>query len=141
MLSIDKYDWSVDTRQLEYFVAVADERSFTRAAERVFAAQSTVSAGIQSLERELGAALFERDAHGVRLTDVGEAVLAEARAGIQAVERMRELADRGGPLRGTVRVGIYTTLPTVALPDIMGDFHRRHPHVDLPLGPSPSGST
>lgn len=140
-MSIDHYDGDVDTRQLEYFVAVADELSFTRAAERVFAAQSTVSAGIRSLERELGAALFERDAHGVRLTDTGEAVLAEARNGIRAVERMRDLADREGPLRGTVRVGIFTNLITVDLPGIMGEFHRRHPEVDLRLGPSPSGST
>jgi DNA-binding transcriptional LysR family regulator len=131
----------VDTRQLEYLVAVADERSFTRAADRVFAAQSTVSAGIQSLERELGAPLFERDAHGVRLTDAGEAVLAEARAALRSVDRMRELADGDGPLRGTVRVGIFTNLTTVDLPGIMGEFHRRHPAVDLRLGPSPSGST
>jgi DNA-binding transcriptional LysR family regulator len=141
MLAIDKYDGRMDSRQLEYFAAVADEKSFTRAAERVFAAQSTVSAGIQSLERELGAPLFERDAHGVRLTEVGEAVLIEARAGLQATERMRELADREGPLRGTVRLGIFTNLTTVGLPGIMGEFHRRHPHVDLRLGPSPSGST
>ncbi|MGN7800402.1 LysR family transcriptional regulator [Leifsonia sp. 22587] len=131
----------MDTRQLEYVVAIADERSFTRAAERVFAAQSTVSAGIRSLERELGAPLFERDAHGVRLTDVGEAVVAEARATLQSVERMRELADRQGPLRGTVRVGIFTNLTTIDLPGVMGEFHRRHPEVDLRLGPSPSGST
>lgn len=141
MVSIEGYDCAVDTRQLEYFAAVAAEGNFTRAAERVFAAQSTVSAGIQSLERELGLPLFERDAHGVRLTDVGEAVLPEARAALEAVERMRELADRGGPLRGTVRVGIFTNLTTVDLPGIMGEFHRRHPGVDLRLGPSPSGST
>lgn len=132
---------AMDTRQLEYLVAVADEQSFTRAAERVFAAQSTVSAGIRSLERELGTPLFERDAHGVRLTDAGEAVLAEARAALRSVDRMRELADRDGPLRGTVRVGIFTNLTTVDLPGIMGEFHRRHPAVDLRLGPSPSGST
>ncbi|WP_020076471.1 LysR family transcriptional regulator [Cryocola sp. 340MFSha3.1] len=131
----------MDTRQLEYLVAVADERSFTRAAERVFAAQSTVSAGIQSLERELGAALFERDAHGVRPTEVGEAVLAEARAALETVERMRDLAGDQGPLRGTVRVGIFTNLQSVDLPGIMGEFHRRHPDVDLRLGPSPGGST
>ncbi len=132
---------AVDTRQLEYLVAVADEQSFTRAAERVFAAQSTVSAGIQSLERELGTPLFERDAHGVRLTEAGDAVLAEARAALRSVDRMRELADRDGPLRGTVRVGIFMNLTTVDLPGIMGEFHRRHPAVDLRLGPSPSGST
>jgi DNA-binding transcriptional LysR family regulator len=141
MLTIGLYDGRVDTRQLEYLVAVADELNFTRAAERVFAAQSTVSAGIRSLERELGAALFERDAHGVRLTDVGEAVLAEARASLRSVDRMRDLADREGPLRGTVRVGIFTNLTRVDLPGIMGEFHRRHPEVDLRLGPSPSGST
>lgn len=131
----------MDTRQLEYLVAVADERSFTRAAERVFAAQSTVSAGIQSLERELGAALFERDAHGVRPTEAGEVVLAEARAALEAVERMRDLAGDQGPLRGTVRVGIFTNLQSVDLPGIMGEFHLRHPDVDLRLGPSPGGST
>ncbi|WP_158862084.1 LysR family transcriptional regulator [Leifsonia sp. AG29] len=131
----------MDTRQLEYFVAVADEASFTRAAERVYAAQSTVSAGIQSLERELGAALFERDAHGVRLTETGEALLPEARAALRSVERMRELADHDGPLRGTVRVGIFTNLTTIDLPGVMGEFHCRHPEVDLRLGPSPSGST
>ena len=130
----------MDTRQLEYFAAVADELSFTRAADRVFAAQSTVSGGIRSLERELGAELFERDAHGVRLTEVGEAVLAEARATLQSLERMREQADREGPMRGTVRVGIFTNLTTIDLPGIMGEFHRRHPEVDLRLGPSPSGS-
>ena len=132
---------SVDTRQLEYFVAVADEGSFTRAAERVFAAQSTVSAGIRALERELGAALFERDPHGVRLTDAGHAALEEARAGIDALERMRQAAAGDGELRGTVRVGIFTNLTTIDLPGIMGEFHRRHPLVDLRLGPSPSGST
>ncbi|WP_155828978.1 LysR family transcriptional regulator, partial [Leifsonia aquatica] len=65
----------MDTRQLEYLVAVAEELNFTRAAERLFAAQSTVSAGIRALERELGAPLFDRDPHGVRLTAAGEAVL------------------------------------------------------------------
>ena len=132
---------SVDTRQLEYFVAVADARNFTRAAERVFAAQSTVSAGIRALEREVGAALFERDPHGVRLPDAGRAVLEEARAAIDALERMRQAAAGDGELRGTVRVGIFTNLTTIDLPGIMGEFHRRHPYVDLRLGPSPSGST
>ncbi|MDR6611127.1 LysR family transcriptional regulator [Leifsonia sp. 1010] len=131
----------MDTRQLEYLVAVADELNFTRAAARVFAAQSTVSAGIRSLESELGTALFERDAHGVRLTEAGRTVLPEARSAIDAVERMREFTDEHGPLRGTVRVGIFTNLTTIDLPGIMGEFHRRHPHVDLRLGPSPSGST
>jgi DNA-binding transcriptional LysR family regulator len=131
----------MDSRQLEYFVAVAEERNFTRAAARLFAAQSTVSAGIAALERELGGRLFERDAHGVRLTGVGEAALPEARTGLQSIERLRDLVVGEGPLRGAVRVGIFTNLTSIDLPGIMGEFRRRHPGVDLRLGPSPSGST
>lgn len=131
----------MDTRQLEYFVAVAEELNFTRAAARLFAAQSTVSAGVAALERELGGRLFERDAHGVRLTGVGEAALAEARTGLQSIERLRDLVVGEGALRGAVRVGIFTNLTSIDLPGIMGEFRRRHPGVDLRLGPSPSGST
>lgn len=138
---IGDYDNHVDTRQLEYFVAVADELNFTRAADRVFAAQSTVSAGVRSLERELGGALFERDRHRVRLTSLGRQVLDAARTTLEATERMRLLADSSGGLRGEVRVGIFTNLTTIDLPGIMGEFHARHPLVDLRLGPSPSGST
>ena len=65
-------------RQLEYFVAVADEASFTRAAGRVHVGQSAVSVAIRKLERELGAPLFERTTHEVALTDVGTALLPEA---------------------------------------------------------------
>lgn len=141
MTVIGNYDQRMDTRQLEYFVAVADELNFTRAAERVFAAQSTVSAGIRSLERELGSALFERDKHRVQLTALGRQVLDAARSGLEATERMRQLADSTGGLRGEVRVGIFTNLTTIDLPGIMGEFHERHPLVDLRLAPSPSGST
>lgn len=141
ILTIDQYDCRMDTRQLEYFLAVADELNFTRAAARVFAAQSTVSAGVAALERELGTRLFERDAHGVRPTAAGASALAEARTAIQAIERMRDLAAGDGPLRGVVRVGIFTNLTSIDLPGIVGEFRRRHPEVDLRLGPSPSGST
>ena len=136
-----QYPVSMDTRQLEYLVAVAEELNFTRAADRLYAAQSTVSAGIRALERELGAGLFDRDPHGVRLTATGEAVLEEAREALRAIESMRDAARGDGELRGAVRVGIFTNLTTIDLPGIMGEFHQRHPLVDLRLGPSPSGST
>jgi DNA-binding transcriptional LysR family regulator len=141
MVVIGEYDYLMETRQLEYLVAVADELNFTRAAERVFAAQSTVSAGIRSLERELGATLFERDPQGVRLTPVGEEVLDAARATLEASERIRTIADPRGGIRGKLRVGVFTNLTTIDLPGIMGEFHARHPLVDLHLAPSPSGST
>lgn len=141
MMTIDSYDCRVDTRRLEYFVAVAEELSFTRAASRLFAAQSTVSAGIRALERDLGTELFERGPHGVGLTSAGDALLEEARSAIEAVERLRALAADDGELRGTVRVGVFTNLTSIDLPGLLGEFHRRHPAVDLRLGPSPTGST
>ncbi len=131
----------MDVRQLEYFVAVADELNFTRAADRVFAAQSTVSAGVRSLERELGTALFERDSQRVALTPVGIELVAAARDTLEAFERMRTIADPANGIRGPLRVGIFTNLTSIDLPGIMGEYHSRHPFVDLLLGPSPSGST
>lgn len=69
----------MELRQLEYFVAVAEERNFTRAAERVHISQSGVSAQIRQLERELGAELFDRSARTVTLTPAGKAALDHAR--------------------------------------------------------------
>ena len=132
----------MDTRQLEYFVAVAEELNFTRAARRLFAVQSTVSAGIRSLEHELGAALFERSSKRVALTPAGMALLPEAHAAIEAVDRVRSavtLTKRG--IRGRLRVGIFTNIDFVDLPALFGEFHERYPLVDLQLGASPSGST
>jgi DNA-binding transcriptional LysR family regulator len=131
----------VDTRQLDYLVAVAEEKNFTRAAERVHAAQSTVSAGVRALERELGADIFERDPQGVRLTPLGHEMLDAARATLEASEKLRTIADPQGGLRGQLRVGIFTNLTTIDLPGIIGEYYSRHPLVDLRLGPSPSGST
>ncbi|GMA26567.1 LysR family transcriptional regulator [Luteimicrobium album] len=132
----------MDLRQLEIFEAVAEELSFTRAAERLYAAQSTVSAAVQSLEHELGATLFDRSTRRVSLTAVGEAVLAEARDAIDAVDRMRTAADESAAgLRGRVRVGMISNLGDLDLPDLFGDFHRSYPLVGLRLATSPEGST
>ncbi len=65
----------MELRHLEYFVAVAEELSFTRAAQRLHVVQSGVSSAIAALERELGATLFDRDRHAVALTEAGRALL------------------------------------------------------------------
>ena len=95
----------VELRHLEYFVAVAEERNFTRAAARLNIVQSAVSAAIKSLERELGAPLLERTSKRVALTDAGLALLPKARATLDAARDAREAVDevRGG-LRGTLRI-------------------------------------
>ena len=72
----------MELRHLEYFLAVAEEASFTRAAARVHVAQPGVSAQIRQLEQELGQPLFDRSGRTVRLTEVGQAVLPYARAAL-----------------------------------------------------------
>ena len=100
----------MELRHLATFVAVAEEGGFTRASARLHVVQSAVSAGVRTLERELGAALFDRTTHRVQLTDAGAALLPEARATLAAARGAREAVDavRGG-LRGTVTLGIMQT--------------------------------
>ena len=96
----------MELRQLEYLVAVAEEASFTRAAERVHVAQPGVSAQIRRLERELGHELFDRSGRTVRLTAVGEAVLPHARAALEAVAGARTAVDElSGLLGGRLAIG------------------------------------
>lgn len=132
----------METRQLEYFVAVAEELSFTRAAARVFAVQSSVSAGVRALEAELGARLFERTKRSVALTSQGEALLPRARAVLDAVDEAHAAVAPGPHLvRGTVRLGVFTNLGYLGLPRVLAAFRERHPGVELRLTPSPAGST
>src|SRR5437868_13472950 len=93
----------MELRQLEYFVAVAEERHFTRAASRMHVAQSGLSASIGSLERELGARLFVRNTRSVELTDEGRALLTEARHTLAGVAAAKDaVAAVHGLLRGTL---------------------------------------
>jgi DNA-binding transcriptional LysR family regulator len=132
----------MELRHFEYFVAVAEERSFTRAAARLHVVQSGVSAVIKSLERELGADLLERTSKRVALTDAGAALLPRARAALDAVRSARDAVDevRGG-LRGTVRIGTLTSIGVIDVPALLGAFHRTHPGVRLQLTVSPRGSS
>lgn len=131
----------LELRYFEYFVAVAEERNFTRAAARLHVVQSGVSAVIKSLERELDVRLLDRTSKRVELTDAGEALLPRARAALDAVRDARDAVDevRGG-LRGTVRIGTLTSVDFIDVPALLGAFHRLHPHVVLQLQVSPRGS-
>ncbi|GAA5031457.1 LysR substrate-binding domain-containing protein [Terrabacter aeriphilus] len=132
----------MDTRHLEYFVAVAEELSFTRAAERLHAVQSTVSSGVAVLEREVGTSLFIRSTRHIALTRTGSELLPQARAALEAVEQMRRAGARAaGTVSGSLRVGMLTNLESLGLPAAFGDFHREHPGVELSMRTSPRGST
>ncbi|WP_027945295.1 LysR family transcriptional regulator [Amycolatopsis taiwanensis] len=128
----------MELRQLEYFVAVAEERNFTRAAARVHVAQPGVSAQIRRLERELGQELLDRSGRSVRLTAAGEAVLPFARSALAAVEGARLAVDElTGLLRGHVAIGMVTS-HAVDLPSLLATFHEDHPAVEITLAEATS---
>ncbi|MET7824843.1 LysR family transcriptional regulator [Streptomyces sp. NPDC102256] len=124
----------MDLRQLEYFVAVAEERNFTRAAERVHISQSGVSAQIRRLERELGAELFDRTGRTATLTVAGKAALGPARAALAAAEAVGQAVGQvTGLIRGRLTVGMVTGCTIAPLFDALAAFHEAHPGVDISL--------
>ena len=131
----------MEIRQLEHFVAVAEEQSFTRAARRLSYVQSALSVSIQSLERELGVRLLDRNTHRVELTDAGEALLPAVRQTLTSVEQTRDVAAAlKGVVRGSLRIGIMQAFGFLDLSALLGEFHRRHPDVEIQMRPSPGGS-
>jgi DNA-binding transcriptional LysR family regulator len=124
----------MELRQLEYFVTVAEERHFTRAAQRLHVAQSGISASIRSLERELGAELFIRSTRNVELTDAGRALLTEARHTLVDVAAAREaVAAVRGLVKGRLVIGTLQCLCAVDVPDLLARFHQAHPGVEIRL--------
>ncbi len=130
----------MELRQLEYFVAVAEEANFTRAAERVHVAQPAVSAQIQRLERELGQPLLDRSRRSARLTAAGEAALPFARAALAAVADIHVAVEEVSQLvRGTVTIGTVTS-HSVDIAGLLADYHADHPNVEITLSTDSSDS-
>lgn len=124
----------MELRQLEYFVAVAEEANFTRAAERVRISQSGVSAQVRQLERELGADLIDRSTRTATLTSAGEAVLSHARAALASAGAVRQAIDEvNGLLRGRLVVGMVTGCTVLPLFEALATFHAAHPGVQVSL--------
>jgi DNA-binding transcriptional LysR family regulator len=124
----------MELHQLEYFVAVAEEASFTRAAARVHVAQPGVSAQVRRLEAELGQQLLDRSGRSVRLTDVGRSVLPFARAALEAVANARLTVDElAGLVHGQVTVGMVSGCALPVLAELLAAFHDRHPGVAIGL--------
>ncbi|SJM68674.1 LysR family transcriptional regulator [Gulosibacter sp. 10] len=124
----------MELRHLRYVVAIAEEQSFTRAAERCFIVQSSLSHQIKALERELGVALFARTSRRVELTAAGRAFLPAARVSIEAAERAAaEAVAATGEIRGTLILGVIPTATAVDVPAVLGEFRRAHPAVRVRL--------
>ncbi|MFE6973943.1 LysR family transcriptional regulator [Streptomyces sp. NPDC057682] len=121
-------------QQLTYFVAVAETRHFTRAAEEVHVSQPSLSQQIRALENELGAELFSRARGNITLTDAGEALLPLARRILADADTARhEVQELAQLRRGRVRLGATPSLCTGLLPDVLRAFHDRHPGIQLLL--------
>jgi DNA-binding transcriptional LysR family regulator len=122
----------LELRHLRYFVAVAEELNFSRAAERLHMAQPPLSAAIRQLEQELGTQLLLRTTREVRLTDAGSSFLDGARRTLAELERARSEAQRAAAGEvGRLRVGFSWSARFETLPTIGQALRRRHPDVSL----------
>lgn len=124
----------MDLRQLRYFVTLAEEKHFGRAAQRLSLSQPPLSYAIRQLEEELGAALFTRTSRHVALTPAGAALQREAEALLQRAEEARTLVQEiAAGKEGRLRVGFVGSMLYRALPRILGDFQARSPRIELVL--------
>ena len=124
----------MELHQLRYFVAVADLGSFTRAAEKCFVAQPSLSQQIIKLERELRQPLFERLGRTVRLTEAGRALYAQAVTVLGTVDDIRERVTAAtDPGHGTVNVGAIPTIAPYLLPPLLKNFSKRFPKATVAL--------
>jgi len=127
---------------VEHFVAVAIERSFTRAARRVHVVQSAVSTSIAKLERELGVQLFDRSRQQIELTVAGERFLAQAHELLRVAGSAAEsVASSRGRLMGSVEFGSLISYGPMNVAQVLGEFHREHPFVRLRLQLNQSGAS
>jgi DNA-binding transcriptional LysR family regulator len=128
----------LDPVLLQTFLAVAQTRSFTQAAERLGLRQSTVSQHIRKLEAEAGRRLFLRDTHSVAMTADGEAMIEFARSILAANERAQRYFA-GSQVRGHLRFGTSEDFVASRLPEVLREFVRTHPLIDVELTVGLSG--
>ncbi|MGC9668672.1 LysR family transcriptional regulator [Planosporangium sp. 12N6] len=122
----------VQLQQLRYFVAVAETRHFTQAAEKVGVTQPSLSKQIHTLEADLGAPLFERGRGNVALTPAGETLLPLAIRILADVDAARrEVQNLVGLRRGRVRLGATPSLCVSLVPGLLRRFHATYPQIDL----------
>lgn len=129
-----QYVSQMETRQLKYFVAVAEELHFGNAAKRLHISQPPLSQQIMKFEEELGVRLFKRDRRSVKLTAAGESLLKEARVILKSIEHARlNLADAASGERGHLSLGYIAPSLNTALPKVISRFKKTYPNVHFEL--------
>src|ERR1700756_4331526 len=122
----------MDERRVRYFLAVADEGSVTRAAQRLHVAQPSLSQALRAFERELGVQLFHRVGRGVRLSAAGEALIGPARQILRATDEARSAISGVVELRaGTIEIAALATLAVDPMATLIGRFRELHPGVQV----------
>ncbi|GAA6140459.1 LysR substrate-binding domain-containing protein [Hydrogenophaga sp. 5NK40-0174] len=133
-LFIDMENKSTELRHLRYFLVLAEELHFGRAAQRLSMTQPPLSLSIQQLEASIGARLFERNNRGVALTAAGQALQVSARALLEQADRMmREARDVGEGMTGSLEIGFAGTVLYLGLPDMLRRFEGDHPRLRVVL--------
>jgi len=132
----------MEIRQLEHFIAVASEMSFSKAAARAHVVQSALSMSVSKLEKELGVELFDRSRQQIRITPAGELFREHARQVIHSARLAKDaMSDFRGALSGTVEIGALVSFGPLDLPKVLGDFRRMYPFVRIRVRHSPAGSS
>ena len=118
--------------ELRYIVTLAQEQHFGHAAERCHVSQPTLSVGVKKLEDELGVLIFERSKSAVRVTPVGEAIVAQAQKVLEQAQGIRELAQAGkNQLTAPLKVGAIYTVGPYLFPHLIPQLHRVAPQMPL----------
>jgi DNA-binding transcriptional LysR family regulator len=130
----------MELRQLRYFLAVADELHFGRAAERLHITQPPLTVAVRRLERELGVRLFDRTTRRVTLTAAGQAFKERTQAAVADLDDAAgDVADVAAGKSGKIRVGFVSSASYTVVPEAIRAFRQQRPRVDLVLHPLTSG--
>lgn len=120
--------------QLYYVLAVAENQNFTKAAEKCFVTQPTLSMQIQKLEDQLDVQIFDRSKKPIELTDVGEKIVKQARNIVNESYRIQDIVDQQkGFIGGEFKLGIIPTIMPTLLPMFLKNFIKKHPKVKLKI--------
>ncbi|EAP86151.1 hydrogen peroxide-inducible genes activator [Croceibacter atlanticus] len=120
--------------QLNYVLAVAEHQNFTKAAQKVFVTQPTLSMQIQKLEDELDIQIFDRGKKPIELTDVGRKIVAQARNIVNESDRIKDIVDQQkGYIGGEFKIGVIPTIMPTLLPMFLSNFTKKYPKVKLSI--------
>lgn len=120
--------------QLHYVLAVAEHQNFTKAAQKVFVTQPTLSMQIQKLEEELEVTIFDRTKKPIQLTEVGQKIVQQARNIVNESDRIQDIVDQQkGFIGGIFRLGVIPTVMPTLLPMFIGNFIKKYPKVKLKI--------